>query len=237
MSTGNGAKSIDHFFFPLPKIKIIWVKQRNGWMEVEPQLFFFNWRIIVLQYCVGFCCATRISSEYTYIPSLYPRTSTSYWKTTEEHDLVSLLCCLCSAPKSHPTLCDPVDCRTLGSPVLKHCLPEFAQSHGHWVGAMSALILCQLLLFLRLIFPSTTVFSSHSALCIKWSKYWSFSFNISPSSVYSSLILLRIDWVEFLAVKGLSKVFSSITMWKHQIFCVHSLWSNSHICTWLHEKP
>ena len=72
MSTDNGTESIDHFFVPLPKIKISWVKQRNGWMEVEPQLFFFffNWKIIFLQYCVGFCFTTRISSEYMYIPSL-----------------------------------------------------------------------------------------------------------------------------------------------------------------------
>ena len=102
---------------------------------------------------------------------------------------------------------------------------------------MSPLILGQLLLLLQLIFPSTRVFSSDSALCIKWSKYWSFSFNISPSSVYSSLISFRIDQFEFLAVKGLSKVFSSITIWKHQIFGTQSsLWSNSHICTWLLEK-
>ena len=109
MSTGNGAKSIDHFFFPLPKIKIIWVKQRNGWMEVEPQLFFFffNWRIIVLQYCVGFCCATRISSEDTYIPSLLglPLTPTPEPPLHIERQLKnmtwSLYFVVCVQPLSH----------------------------------------------------------------------------------------------------------------------------------------
>ena len=56
------------------------------------------------------------------------------------------------------------------------------------------LILCHPLLLLPSIFPSTRVFSNESAVCIKWLKYWSFSFSISPSSEYSGLISFRIDW-------------------------------------------
>ena len=67
------------------------------------------------------------------------------------------------------------------------------------------LILCRSLLFLPSIFPSIRVFSSESALHIKWLKYWSFSFSISPSSEYSGLISFRIDWFDLLAVQGLER--------------------------------
>ena len=66
------------------------------------------------------------------------------------------------------------------------------------------LILCHLLL-LPSIFPSIWVFSSESVLCIRWPKYWSFSFSISPSSEYSGLISFRIDWLDLLAVQGTLK--------------------------------
>ena len=67
------------------------------------------------------------------------------------------------------------------------------------------LILCRSLLLLPLIFPSIRVFSNESALHIRWPKYWSFSFNISPSNEYSGLISLRIDWLALLAVQGTLK--------------------------------
>ena len=66
------------------------------------------------------------------------------------------------------------------------------------------LILCRPLL-LPSIFPSIRVFSNESVLCIRWSKYWSFSFNISPSNEYSGLISFRIDWLDLLAVQGTLK--------------------------------
>ena len=67
------------------------------------------------------------------------------------------------------------------------------------------LILCHPLLFLPSVFPSIRVFSTNSALGISWPKYWSFSFNISPSNEYSELISLRIDWVDLLVVQGTLK--------------------------------
>ena len=66
-------------------------------------------------------------------------------------------------------------------------------------------ILCHPLFFLPSIFPSTRVFSNELALSIRWSKYWSFSFNISPSNEYSRLISFRIDWFDLLAVQGTLK--------------------------------
>ena len=67
------------------------------------------------------------------------------------------------------------------------------------------LILCHPLLLLPSIFPSIRVFSNESALCIRWPKYWSFSFSISPSNDYSGLISFRIDWLDLLAVQGTLK--------------------------------
>ena len=69
----------------------------------------------------------------------------------------------------------------------------------------SHLILCSPLLLLPSIFPSIRVFSNESALCIRWSKYWSFSYSISPSSEYSGLISFRMDWLDLLAVQGTLK--------------------------------
>ena len=66
----------------------------------------------------------------------------------------------------------------------------------------SHLILCHLLLLLPSIFPSIRVFSNESALCIRWPKYWSFSFSISPSNEYPGLISFRMDWLDLLAVQG-----------------------------------
>ena len=80
------------------------------------------------------------------------------------------------------------------------------------------LILCRPLLLLPSIFPSIRVLSNESALHIRWPKYWSFSFSISPSNEYPGLISFRMDWLDLLAVQWLSRVFSNITVEKHQFF-------------------
>ena len=100
------------------------------------------------------------------------------------------------------------------------------------------LILCCPLLLLPSIPPSIRVFSSESTLHMRWPKYWSFSFNISPSNEHPGLISLRwTGWIS-LQSKGLSRVFSNTTVQKHHFFGTHlSLWSNSHIHTRLLEKP
>ena len=67
------------------------------------------------------------------------------------------------------------------------------------------LVLCRPLLLQPSVFPSIRVFSNDSALCIRWPKYWSFSFNISPSNEYSGLISFRMDWLDLLAVQGTLK--------------------------------
>ena len=100
------------------------------------------------------------------------------------------------------------------------------------------LILCRPLLLLPSIFPSIRIFSNESALRIRWPKYWSFSFSISPSNEYSGLVSFRMDCLDLLQSKGLSRIFSNITVQKHQFFSTQlSSQSNSHIHTWLLGKP
>ena len=101
----------------------------------------------------------------------------------------------------------------------------------------SHLILCRPLL-LPPIPPGIRVFSNESTLCIRWSKYWSFSFSISPSKEHPGLISFRMDWLDLLAVQGTLRSLSNTTVQKHQLFGAQlSSQSNSHIHTWPLEKP
>ena len=94
------------------------------------------------------------------------------------------------------------------------------------------LILCCPLLLLPSVFPSNRIFSNESVLHMGWTKDWNFSFSISPSKEYSGLIAFRMTGLINLQSKGLSRVFSNITVQKCQFFIVQlSLWSNSHIYT------
>ena len=116
-------------------------------------------------------------------------------------------------------------------------LPKFMSIQS--VILSNHLILSCPLLLLPSIFPSNRVFSNESALCMRWPKYWSFSFRISSSNEYSGLISFRIDWFTFLAVQGTVKEmeFSSTRIQKHQFFGVQpSVWSNSHNHTRLLQK-
>ena len=136
------------------------------------------------------------------------------------------------------TLCDPMECSTPGLPV-HHQLPELTQTHVHWVGdAIQHLILCRPLLLLPSIFPSIRVFSNDSALHIRWPKYWSFSFNMSPSTEHPGLISFRRDWLDLLQVQGTLKSLLQHYSSKASIFGAQlSLYSNSQLHTWLQEKP
>ena len=88
------------------------------------------------------------------------------------------------------------------------------------------------------IFPSIRIFPNESILRIRWPKYWSFSFSISPSNEYSGLIPFRMDWLDLPAVQGTLKSLLQHHSSKASILrCSASLWSNSHIHTWLLKKP
>ena len=111
-----------------------------------------------------------------------------------------------SLAQSCLNLCNPMDCSMPGLPV--HCqLPGFTQTHVHWVGDV-------IQPSHPLLSPSPPTFnlSQHQGLfkwvsfCIRWPKYWSFSFSISPSNEYSGLIYFRMDWLDLLAVQGTLKI-------------------------------
>ena len=111
--------------------------------------------------------------------------------------------CCCSVAQSCPTLCDPRDCSTPGPPV-HHQFPELAQTHVHQVSdAIQPFHPLQSPSPPALNLSQYKVFSNESALHIRWPKYWSFSFSISPSSEYSGLISFRMDWFGLLAVQGI----------------------------------
>ena len=103
-----------------------------------------------------------------------------------------------SVAQSCPTLCDPMDCSTPGFSV-HHQLPEPTQTHVHPTTCHRPLLLPPS------IFPSIRVFPNESVRPIRWPKYWSFSFSISPSNEYSGLISFRIDWLHLLIVQGTLK--------------------------------
>ena len=139
----------------------------------------------------------------------------------------------------HVLLWDPMDCSTPGFPVLpfiSRSLPKLMSIES--VMPSNHLILCRPLLLLPSIFPSIRVFSNESALRIRWLKYWSFSFSISPSNEYSGLISFRIDWFDPLAVWGNSQEsspapqFESISssvfslLYGSTLTSIHDYWKN-----------
>ena len=126
-----------------------------------------------------------------------------------------------SVTQSSLTLCDLMNRSTPGLPV-QHQLLESTQTHVHWVG--DAILPSHPLSSPSppaFNFPSIRVFSNEPVLRITWPKYWSFSFGIRS---------FRMDWLDLLAVQGLSRVFSNTTIQKHQFFSSQlSLWSRNHL--------
>ena len=109
------------------------------------------------------------------------------------------------------TLCDPIDCSMPVFLVLCYIL-EFAQIHAHWVGdaVYRSLLLCLQSFLASGSLPMTLIYQ---ALCIRWPKYWSFNFSISPFNEYSGLISFRIDLFDLLAVQGTLKSL----LWHHNL--------------------
>ena len=136
-----------------------------------------------------------------------------------------------SVAQSCPTLCDPMNCSMPGL-IVHHQLPESKPMSIELVMPSNHLIFCLPLLLLPSIFPCIRVFSNESTLRIRWPKYWSFNFSISPSSEYSGLISFSMDWLDLLAVQGTLKSLLQHHSSKHQFFGAQpSLWSNSPIHT------
>ena len=110
-----------------------------------------------------------------------------------------------------------MDYSTPGFPVLHHLL-ELSVMSNELVMPSSHLILCRPLLFLPSIFPSNRVFSNESALHIRWSNHWSFSFSISASNEHSGLISFKVDWFDLLVVQGTLKSLHQHCSSKASIF-------------------
>ena len=140
-----------------------------------------------------------------------------------------------SVTQSCLTLCDPMNCTTPSLPVhlsITNTRSSLRLTSIESVMSSSYLILCYPLFLLPSIPPSIRIFSNESALRMRWPKYWSFSFSIIPSKEHLGLISFRKDWLDLLAVQGLSRVLFNTTVQKHQIFGSQpSLYSNSHIHT------
>ena len=123
-----------------------------------------------------------------------------------------------SVAQSYPTLCDPMNAGHQAFLSISNFRSPPNPMSIVLVMPSNLLILCHLLLLLPSIVPSTRVFSNESALCIRWPKHWSFSFNISPSNEHPGLIAFR--WTGWMSLqsKGLSRLFSNTTFQKYQFF-------------------
>ena len=171
--------------------KITWAEKISGthlnnflviflWLiQILKKLFtYFNWRIIALQCCVGSChTTTPISHQFSSVQLLSQvRLFATPWTTAHQASLSI------TNSWSWPKLMS-----------IESVMPS------------NYLILCCPLLLLPSIFLNIRVFSNESALHIRWSKYWSFSFNISPSNEHPGLMSFRMDWLDLLAVQGTLK--------------------------------
>ena len=125
-----------------------------------------------------------------------------------------------SVTQSCPTICDPWTAAHQATLSITNSWSLLKLMSTKSVMPFNHLILCRPLLFLPSIFPSIRIVSNKSILHIRWSEYWSFSFNTNPPNVYSGLISFRMDWFDFLAVQGTLKIFSNTTVQKHQFFGV-----------------
>ena len=123
-----------------------------------------------------------------------------------------------SVTQSCLTLCNPMDCSMPGLPAITNSRGLLKLMSIESVMSSNHLILC-CPLFLPSVFPSIRDFSNESALCIRWPKYWSFNFNISPSNEYSGLISFRMDWLDLLAIQGTLKSLLQHHSSKTSILC------------------
>ena len=172
------------------------------------------------------------------LAKIYIREENKWWnkcvnarKQTASKEINKHFFLMCSVAQSCLTVCDPMDCSMPGFPVLHH-FPELAQTCVHWGDAIPHLIFCHPLLLLPSIFPSIRLFTSGGQ-------------SVGASASASVLRMNIQGWFPLgltafisLQSKGLSRIFSNTTVWEHRFFGTQlSLWSNSHIHTWLPEKP
>ena len=180
----------------------------SDWTELNR-----SWRMSFVMCC--WILFAKILLECFNLCSSIIRNQSMYWN-----------CHFSSVAQSYPTLCDSMDCSTPGLSLsitnswslLKLMSIESVMLSNH-------LICCRALLLLPSIFPSIRVLPNVSALSIRWPKYWSFSFYISPSNEHSSPSPLGWTGWTSLQSKGLSRVFSNTTVQKHRFLVISLLYS------------
>ena len=164
----------------------------NRWpclSTIFPTLLFPIFQLLLLRFMPLFCAASVL--RYQLLQLFFA--------------FCFILCKFSSVALSCPTLWDPKDCSTSGFPV-HHQLLELAQTRDHWVSEAfqpSHSLLSPSPPAFNL--SQIRVFSNESAICIRWPKYWSFSFNISPSNEYPEQIFFKIDRLDLLSVQGTLK--------------------------------
>ena len=130
--------------------------------------------------------------------------------------------CCCSVAQACLTLCDPMDCHMPGLPVITTSQSLLRLMSIELVMPSNHLILCRPLLLLPPISPSIRDLTIESALHIRWPKYWSFNYSISPSNEYSGLISLKMDWLDLFTVQGTLK-----SLLQHHSSKVSVLWCST----------
>ena len=143
-------------------------------------------------YVAFYCVHCIFSYSVFFIICYYVSYTNTYLRVQSQFSWVALSC---------PALCNLVDCSTQASLSITSCWSLLKLMSIESVMPSNHLILCRPLLLLPSIFPSIRVSSNELVLCIRWSKYWSLSFSISPSNEYSGLISFRMDWFNLLAVQ------------------------------------
>ena len=142
-----------------------------------------------------------------------------------------------SVAQLYPTLCNPMDCSMPGFPVFTISRSLFKPMSIESVMPSNHLILCRLLLLLPSIFSNIRVFSNESVLHIRWPKYWSFSFSVSPSNEYSGLISFRINWFDLCYPRASQESFpapqfksinsSALSfLYSPTLISIHEYWKN-----------
>ena len=137
---------------------------------------------------------------------------------------------------THSVLSNSMDCSTPGLSVPHH-LPKFAHVHVHCISdAIQPSHPLSPLLFLPSLFPRDRDFSNESVVCIRWLKYWRFSFSISPSNGIQGWFPLRLIGLISVLSKGLSRVFSSTTVWRHHSWKYTILSGFMFLCLYIYNK-
>ena len=178
----------------------------NGWISLQSKglsRIFSNTKVQSIN---------SLALSFLYISTF--RYIHDYWKNHRLYSVQFSSVQFSSVIQLCLTLCDPMDWSTPGLP-LHHQLLEFTQTHMSIESVMpsSYFTLCHPFLLLPSIFTTIRVFSSEPTLCIRWPKYWSFSFNISPSNELSGLISFTMDWLNILVVqRTLPKKIKSVTV-------------------------